>query len=69
MPGLRPQPAGNQFRLFLFDPLTDRSMAHSLLFREGFIDTVNFSLGHFFQPLMSEVGAYVPLAPECSPYA
>ena len=42
MPGLRPPPAGNQFHLFLFDLLTDRSMAHPLLFREGFIDAVNF---------------------------
>src|SRR2546430_2052937 len=43
MSGLSPPPTGNQFRLFLFDLLTDRSMANSLLIREGFIDTVNFS--------------------------
>jgi len=38
MPGFRPPPTGNQFRLFLFDLLTEQSMANSLLFRKGFID-------------------------------
>jgi hypothetical protein len=52
MSGLRPPPASHQCRFFLFDLLTDRSMAHALLFREGVIDTMNFSLGYFFNPLL-----------------
>src|SRR5437870_1660290 len=47
MPGFRPPPTGDQFRLFLFDLLTDSAMAHAFLFREGLIDTVDFPLWHF----------------------
>src|SRR6266446_10764604 len=47
MPGLRPPPTGHQFCFLLFDLFTDHSMAHTLLFCESFMDTVNFSLGHF----------------------
>src|SRR5262249_39726210 len=47
MPGFRPPPTGDQFRLFLFDLLTDSAMAHTFLFREGLIDTVDFPLWHF----------------------
>jgi len=54
MSGLRPPPTGHQFRFFLLDLLTDRSMAHAILFREGFLDIVNFSLRHVFQSFIAK---------------
>jgi hypothetical protein len=51
MPGLRLSSTGHQVRLFLFDLFTDRAMAHAFLFREGFMDTADFSWGHLVSPL------------------